>query len=125
MAKVTVLKAHRSADLGRMVDAGETIEIDAQRQRALARNGIVPPLEGDEIAQPRDGALTNASFKSRREPLTELKDDGPTVEEWVTAGYRASKYPPSGYKSKSSPAEIKAAVDAQRKADKAKAKSEK
>jgi hypothetical protein len=35
-----------------------------------------------------------------------LKDDGPTVKEYVEAGYKASEYPPKGYASKSTQEEI-------------------
>lgn len=41
---------------------------------------------------------------------TELKTDGPTVEEYVKAGYKASDYPPKGYASKSSKKEVDAAI---------------
>ena len=41
----------------------------------------------------------------------ELKQDGPTVHEYVAAGYLAKNYPPKGYASKSSEEEIKIAVD--------------
>ena len=43
----------------------------------------------------------------------ELKQDGPTVEEYVKAGYLAKNYPPAGYASKSSEDEIAAAVASQ------------
>jgi len=43
----------------------------------------------------------------------ELKQDGPTVEEWVLAGYAARAYPPHGYASRSSAEEIQAAIAAQ------------
>ncbi|RWP31814.1 hypothetical protein [Mesorhizobium sp.] len=39
-----------------------------------------------------------------------LRDDGPTVGEYVAAGYLASIYPPKGYASRSTPEEIAAAV---------------
>ncbi|BEV43930.1 hypothetical protein [Afipia carboxidovorans] len=42
-----------------------------------------------------------------------LREDGPTVAEFVAAGYPADKYPPSGYASRSTPEEIAAAVAAQ------------
>ena len=41
----------------------------------------------------------------------ELKEDGPTIHEYVAAGYLAKNYPPKGYASKSSEEEIKIAVD--------------
>lgn len=42
---------------------------------------------------------------------------GPTVEEFVAAGYRAENYPPQGYEARSTPEEIAAAIAAQRAAD--------
>jgi len=46
-----------------------------------------------------------------------LKQDGPTVAEFVDAGYKAINYPPEGYASKSTDAEIADAIAAQKKAD--------
>lgn len=43
----------------------------------------------------------------------ELRRDGPTVGEFVAAGYLASNYPPFGYASRSTDEEIAAAVAAQ------------
>ncbi|MGA0564165.1 hypothetical protein ACO2RV_17100 [Ancylobacter sp. VNQ12] len=42
-----------------------------------------------------------------------LRADGPTVAEYVAAGYLASAYPPDGYASRSTDEEIAAAVAAQ------------
>ncbi|KAA0995449.1 hypothetical protein FQ192_10410 [Pseudomonas sp. ANT_J12] len=42
-----------------------------------------------------------------------LREDGPTVAEFVEAGYQASAYPPAGYVSRSAQEEIDAAVAAQ------------
>lgn len=39
-----------------------------------------------------------------------LRDDGPTIAEFIASGYPASKYPPHGYASKSTVEEIAAAV---------------
>lgn len=44
-----------------------------------------------------------------------LRDDGPTVAEYVEAGYQAANYPPAGYASRSTPEEIEAAIAAQEK----------
>ncbi len=41
-----------------------------------------------------------------------VKRDGPTVAEWVAAGYSASSYPPEGYASRSTPVEVATAVAA-------------
>lgn len=58
-----------------------------------------------------EGALKAAS----------LKQDGPTVAEFIAAGYRASNYPLAGYASKSTDEEIEAAIAAQEADDAAKA----
>lgn len=44
----------------------------------------------------------------------EPSQDGPTVGEFVEAGYKAADYPPKGYASRSSQEEIDAAIAAQR-----------
>lgn len=59
-----------------------------------------------------DAASTNADG---------LRLDGPTIGEFVDAGYPASAYPPEGYASRSTPKEIAEAV----KAEAAKAKADK
>lgn len=46
-----------------------------------------------------------------------LKLDGPTIGEFVVAGYLAVNYPPEGYASRSSKEEIDAAIEAQIEAD--------
>lgn len=46
-----------------------------------------------------------------------LKLDGPTIAEFVEAGYLATNYPPEGYESRSSQDEIDLAVQAQKDAD--------
>ncbi|SRR6266852_8634651 len=43
--------------------------------------------------------------------IIELKDDGPTIAEYMAAGYKASTYPPKGWASKSSDEEIREAID--------------
>lgn len=42
-----------------------------------------------------------------------LRNDGPTVEQYVAAGYLAKNYPPTGYASRSAPEGIEAAIAAQ------------
>ncbi|NNA69619.1 HeH/LEM domain-containing protein [Pseudomonas gessardii] len=46
-----------------------------------------------------------------------LKLDGPTIAEFVEAGYLAINYPPEGYASRSSQEEIDAAIEAQKETD--------
>ncbi len=52
--------------------------------------------------------------KAARGDAEILREDGPTIQEYVEKGYKASEYPPKGYASKSSPEEIKSAVDAEK-----------
>lgn len=47
------------------------------------------------------------------------QNQGPTVEEYVAAGYRAENYPPQGYEARSTKDEINAAIAAQKAADEA------
>ncbi|MNJ28999.1 HeH/LEM domain protein [compost metagenome] len=39
-----------------------------------------------------------------------LREDGPTVSQWLEAGYLAVNYPPEGYASRSSQEEVDAAI---------------
>lgn len=39
-----------------------------------------------------------------------LREDGPTITEWLAAGYQADNYPPEGYASRSTLEEIEAAL---------------
>lgn len=47
----------------------------------------------------------------------ELRQDGPTVSEFVEAGYKASNYPPKGYASRNTQEEIDAAIAGQKETD--------
>jgi hypothetical protein len=40
----------------------------------------------------------------------QLREDGPTVHEWVAAGFSAKEYPPKGYSLKSTKEEIEQAI---------------
>jgi len=42
-----------------------------------------------------------------------LREDGPTVAEFMDAGYQAANYPPQGYVSRSTPEEIAEAIKGQ------------
>jgi hypothetical protein len=60
-----------------------------------------------EEAQIRD---KSSEPKAAAEPL---REDGPTIHEYVAANYPASTYPPKGYASKSTPEEIDEAIKAE------------
>lgn len=68
-----------------------------------------------ETKQPADGATQPAATPPEvtAPSAPQLREDGPTVREYVAAGYNAENYPPPGYASKSTTDEIQAAIDAQ------------
>lgn len=55
--------------------------------RAVELRGV----PGVSDVQVRDPIAEN------RDPVVDLRSDGPTLKEWVDAGYPADKYPPEGY----------------------------
>lgn len=58
-------------------------------------------------------AYKRAGIKVSEANADGLRFDGPTIAEYVAAGYQASNYPPQGYVSRSSDEEIAAALAAQ------------
>lgn len=96
------------------VDEGTKFSVD---------EGYVSQLEEQKLAR-RAAPLPKAAPKKDESPKAndgELRQDGPTVAEFVEAGYLAKNYPPTGYASKSTKEEIAAAIDAQEKAEAIKA----
>lgn len=81
---------------------------DSYRRRLLA--SVVGAAAADAMSQPAD----IDAGEPQEPPHADLKDGGPTVEEWVLAGYHAEAYPPDGYASRSSAEEIAVAVAAQK-----------
>ncbi|WP_420604457.1 hypothetical protein [Methylobacterium sp.] len=77
---------------------------------------LLKPLDGEPVGTERefgklDFARLEAMHAVRAVPDGDvLRTDGPTVTEYVAAGYRAENYPPQGYASCSTPDEISAAV---------------
>ena len=72
--------------------------------------------EGDQRdAAERDVAhlVKNGVLRAAAGEAATLRDDGPTVAEYVAAGYLATNYPPQGYTARSTPEEIAHAVAAQ------------
>lgn len=83
---------------GRLRSPGEDIEIDRPEDRkSLLDRGLIGEGPGSK------GGASEGS-------AGDLRTDGPTVAEFVAAGYSASNYPPEGYASRSTPEEIAAAV---------------
>jgi hypothetical protein len=87
---------------------------------------VYPKMVGDTIVynKAQEDALPKPEVENAPEaehtdwvqrPVT-LKDDGPTVKEYVEANYKASEYPPKGYASKSTQEEIDEYVAAEKSA---------
>lgn len=59
-------------------------------------------------------AYRRAGIKVSGADANGLRTDGPTVAEYVAAGYKASNYPPEGYASRSSAEEIAEALNTEK-----------
>ena len=87
------------------VDGNHVIEISAGEQDVSERCALVAVEH-----------LGVASYPNQLD-ANGLKLDGPTIAEFVAAGYPAVNYPPEGYASRSSQAEIDAAIEAEKETD--------
>lgn len=84
-------------------------DISKDRAEKLIASGAYAVATADDLKKAEEvGKVIDSQVPS--EPL---RTDGPTVAEFVTAGYLASNYPPTGYASRSSNEEVAAAVAAQ------------
>ena len=77
------------------VREGTEHTVTRTRGKQLHANGLVEILSDDDADD------------------DELKTDGPTVAEYVAAGYPAKNYPPAGYASRSTAEEIADAIGKQ------------
>lgn len=77
--------------------AGDVLEMNDASARRWVRRGVAVYWTDDKQHVDPDG----------------LRLDGPTVDEYVKAGYVARNYPPRGYASRSTEEEIAAAIAAQ------------
>ncbi|MHA0333668.1 hypothetical protein [Sphingomonas aquatilis] len=96
--RIKVIRAYSGDEgVGPDKDVHEGTEHTVTRARGsqLKANGLVEILADDD------------------EDSGELKTDGPTVGEYVAAGYPAKNYPPHGYASRSTPDEIAEAINQQ------------
>ncbi|EZP57435.1 hypothetical protein [Sphingomonas sp. RIT328] len=93
--KIKVIRAYSGEEgVGPDKDVREGSEHTVTRARGsqLKANGLVEILSDDD------------------DESGELKTDGPTVGEYVAAGYPAKNYPPAGYASRSTGEEIAEAI---------------
>jgi hypothetical protein len=97
---------------------------DAKKADLDAKAAADKKTADDKAATDKAAADEKAKGETDKASAVELKQDGPTVQEYVTAGYRADKYPPAGFASKSSQEEIDAAIAQQKVADQTKTDQE-
>jgi hypothetical protein len=85
------------------------------------------PNIGNELGHtvyPKYVTLENGEQKivyspgEENELTNNISDEGPTIKEYVEAGFKASEYPPKGYAAKSTPEEIEEYVAAETAANK-------
>ncbi|KAF4558194.1 MULTISPECIES: HeH/LEM domain-containing protein [unclassified Pseudomonas] len=87
------------------VDGNQVVEIQVGEQDVSDRCAVVA-VDHLGVAEYLDQKRTPG-----------LREDGPTVAEFVEAGYLAANYPPEGYASRSSQEEIDAAIELQKGAE--------
>lgn len=75
---------------------------------------IYPDGPTDENGKPNVGIMVTSAEEEKARMSDKLKTGGPTIEQWVADGYKASDYPPKGYAANSSANKIKAAVEAEK-----------
>lgn len=88
---------------GPIIDPGKTVRVNDWDKK-----------ESNIVVQAwlKAGALTVEAVEDDG-----LRQDGPTIQQFVESGYRAENYPPDGYASRSTDAEIAAAIKAQSERD--------
>ena len=84
--------------------------------RGVPNGGIYPVeyVKGDECPPELEAAAVEASAADGERAT---RQDGPTLREFLDAGYKASAYPPAGYAARNTAEEIAAAVAAERAGD--------
>ena len=92
-------------------DGNHVVEVPAGEQEVSERCALVAVEH-----------LGVASYPSQLD-ANGLKLDGPTIADFLVAGYLAVNYPPEGYASRSSQEEIDAAIEAQKETDPLKMKA--
>ncbi len=86
-------------------------DMSATRFKELEKKGLVREASAAEVKAGDQHSIESDPSKAID---GDLRDDGPTVVEFVAAGYPAANYPPAGYASRSTKEEIEAAIEAQK-----------
>lgn len=70
-------------------------------------------MSKDQIKPGEQLTLAQINRIRKQAQSSNVRQDGPTVEEYVAAGYLAENYPPMGFASRSTPDEIAVAIGMQ------------
>ena len=94
--------------------AGELRDVPLYTELSDDEERAIEEAEAAKIAEADAHAETHPDRRAVQgeEASGELRQDGPTIAEYVAAGYAPEDYPPSGYASRSTAEEIQAAIDA-------------
>ena len=106
VSRGVVLKDISKALAEKLISSGAYVEAtpeDLKASETVEAGSAKPRAKGKQPRSPADRQ-------------SGLRQDGPTIAEYVSAGYRASNYPPDGYASRSTDEEIAAAIKAQKEA---------
>jgi len=99
MAELKKFKVAREHQGDKITDDGSVVHRFAEGDTRLADPVIVKTLVDSGVLIDPDAPKAG-----------ELRSDGPTIAEFVGAGYLAKNYPPKGYASRSTKKEIAAAI---------------
>jgi hypothetical protein len=105
-SKAAEIKQAEKNDLDKRQD-----EIRRQRSNRLAPKTAVPAAKVDDAQVHAESKQEQTGRYPGGASVEHLREDGPTLEEFVAKGYKAENYPPKGYAPKDTPA-----YDASRKA---------
>jgi hypothetical protein len=111
-----------------MVEDWERAKVEPEMSDELKAQ-IFAPLSAEAVAAqsrpiapaPEDTVLAGPTAAQKAADAEKTPTAGPTIQQWVAAGYKASNYPPSPYASSSSAEDVAAAVAAEKAAEAEKA----
>lgn len=93
-AGTTPAPARQEAAPAVQVQVEQGVE-SAVPQPVAVHAGVQSPIQQAQAHQ-----ATGQPVRAEWKPGDPLREDGPTLEEWVAAGYPAAGYPPTGYADK-------------------------
>lgn len=108
------------------VEDGEKDALKAEVAKLKAAHAaiVVPVVDHEKEALKAELAALKESLSIKKQTAAAaLKTDGPTVQQWIAAGYKAKDYPPPGYTAKSPDEEVNALIEAEEEAEDASVKS--